>query len=442
MDTETDKKNFFTPEAFEAHLGTFSNISWLQDLKRRHWQDFTTLPMPARTMERWRFTDTKRITLDGFEPVAACQPAEKAAAESFPTFAPEVAARLTFVDNCYFAQASNELTDQGITFLPLADALTSHESMLVNYFEKRVACLGMDKFFALHMAFLSNGVFIHIPRGVTLYKPIELHYLSAQGGKLLTPHTVIFTEDNASAVVIEYHGGLDEQPVETPSLSIGAGTVFAGSGSNIRRKVIQNHRPGTLVLQSEDNTAGRDATVTNLQVNLGGSYARLENHGIIDGAGANVELYSIAAPTGDQVFDQRTLQTHKAPNTRSDLLYKNALLDNSQTIFSGLIVVDEEAQQTDAYQTNRNLLLSPTAEANSLPGLEIEANDVKCSHGATTGQVSPEELFYLKARGIPERAAYELLVFGFFEEVLDKIENEALHLKLSELVRTKFISHA
>jgi Fe-S cluster assembly protein SufD len=139
-----------------------------------------------------------------------------------------------------------------------------------------------------------------------------------------------------------------------------------------------------------------------------------------------------------QEFDQRTLQTHQAPHTSSNLLYKNALLDRARTIFSGLIVVDPEAQKTDAYQSNRNLVLSPEAEASSLPGLEIQANDVRCTHGATTGHVDDEQMFYLESRGIRPALARELIVFGFFEEVLNKLENDELHAALRELIQSKF----
>jgi Fe-S cluster assembly protein SufD len=141
---------------------------------------------------------------------------------------------------------------------------------------------------------------------------------------------------------------------------------------------------------------------------------------------------------GDQEFDQRTLQSHQAPHTGSNLLYKNALLDRARTIFSGLIIVDPEAQKTDAYQSNRNLLLSDDAETNSLPGLQIQANDVRCTHGATSGHVDAEQMFYLESRGIAPAAARELLVFGFFEEVLAKLEHEALRSALRSLIKIKF----
>ena len=149
-------------------------------------------------------------------------------------------------------------------------------------------------------------------------------------------------------------------------------------------------------------------------------------------------MLALTVAQGAQEFDQRTLQSHQAPHTSSNLLYKNALLDQARTIFSGLIIVDPDAQKTDAYQSNRNLLLSDEAEANSLPGLEIQANDVRCTHGATSGHVDDEQMFYLESRGIPPVVARELLVFGFFEEVLNKLENEELHAVLRELIQTKF----
>jgi Fe-S cluster assembly protein SufD len=149
-------------------------------------------------------------------------------------------------------------------------------------------------------------------------------------------------------------------------------------------------------------------------------------------------MLALTVAKSGQEFDQRTLQIHQAPNTKSDLLYKNALRGTAKTIFSGLIVVDPDAQKTDAYQSNRNLMLSDEAEANSLPGLEIQANDVRCTHGATSSRIDPEQEFYLQARGIAKAAADELLTFGFFEEVLNRLSADDLHEALRVLIQTKF----
>jgi Fe-S cluster assembly protein SufD len=149
-------------------------------------------------------------------------------------------------------------------------------------------------------------------------------------------------------------------------------------------------------------------------------------------------MLALTVADGTQEFDQRTLQIHQAPNTKSDLLYKNSLRDQAKTIFSGLIVVDADAQRTDAYQSNRNLMLSEDAEANSLPGLEIQANDVRCTHGATSSRIDPEQEFYLQARGIRKEAADQLLTFGFFEEVLNRLASDDLHAALRSLIETQF----
>ncbi len=158
----------------------------------------------------------------------------------------------------------------------------------------------------------------------------------------------------------------------------------------------------------------------------------------MEGAGGRVQLAALSVTNGEQVIDSRSLQVHTAPNATSDLLYKNALLGESKTIFAGMIVVEPAAQKTDAYQTNRNLLLSKEAEAIALPGLEIEANDVKCSHGATTAPIDETAAFYLQSRGISRPAAEELLVFGFFEEVIERVAYPELAEHLRTVVSKKF----
>jgi Fe-S cluster assembly protein SufD len=181
----------------------------------------------------------------------------------------------------------------------------------------------------------------------------------------------------------------------------------------------------------------RDARVQSLNLHLGARQARHESLSQLQAPGAFSEMLALTVASGSQEFDQRTLQVHQAPNTKSDLLYKNALLDSARTIFSGLIVVDPDAQKTDAYQSNRNLMLSDSAEANSLPGLEIQANDVRCTHGATTSRIDPEQEFYLLSRGLPVAAAQELLVMGFFEEVLTRLESDDIHAALRTLIEAK-----
>ncbi|NBN95236.1 MAG: SufD family Fe-S cluster assembly protein [Verrucomicrobia bacterium] len=222
------------------------------------------------------------------------------------------------------------------------------------------------------------------------------------------------------------------------ALAISAVDIHAGTGSQVRRLAVQAWGSATQSFQIDNTCGGRDAVISSVNAAVGSRRARLENTVRIDGPGADVSLSGISVASGEQEFDQRTLQVHAAGHAKSDLLFKNALLGKARTIFSGLIKVAPDAQRTDAYQTNRNLLLSPDAEADSLPGLEIEANDVKCSHGATTGQIDPAELFYLRARGIPLAVAQELLAQGFLEEVLAKVGHEEAAAAVREMLRLKF----
>ena len=295
--------------------------------------------------------------------------------------------------------------------------------------------LGSDKFAALHTAFLDDGAFIYIPRGVELPQPIRVLHLTHGAGAAIFPHTLIVAEENSKATVVDY---FTSSTPDQRQLAIGANDLYAGHGAQLTYIGMQNWSREALSFQLNSTVVRRDARVQSVNVHLGARQARHESLSQLQSPGAFSEMLAVSVAEGTQEFDQRTLQLHQAPNTKSDLLYKNALLDTARTIFSGLIIVDPDAQKTDAYQSNRNLMLSDEAEANSLPGLEIQANDVRCTHGATTSRIDPEQEFYLFARGIAPTQAHELLVFGFFEEVLSRLANESVHAELRELIQAKF----
>jgi len=362
-------------------------------------------------------------------PAAAALTAPAAAAR----FSPD--ASLTFVNN-RLAQVQAlppELAAKGVVVTTISEALRKHGELLKAHFMAQPQRLGSEKFACLHTAFLGDGAFIHVPRGVELTRPILVIHGAVGAGSAVFPHTLVVAEENSRATVIDFFtsdgGG--------PHFACGANDLYAGHGSHLTYVAVQNWAPETLSFQLNSTVVRRDARVQSLNLHLGARQARHESLSQLQAPGAFSEMLALSVASGAQEFDQRTLQVHQAPNTKSDLLYKNALLDTSKTIFSGLIIVDPDAQKTDAYQSNRNLVLSDGAEANSLPGLEIQANDVRCTHGATTSRVDPEQLFYLQSRGIQPRLARELLVFGFFEEVLNRLESDELHAVLRELLQTK-----
>ncbi|HUP87751.1 MAG TPA: Fe-S cluster assembly protein SufD, partial [Longimicrobiales bacterium] len=206
-----------------------------------------------------------------------------------------------------------------------------------------------------------------------------------------------------------------------PTLSVGGVEVIAGNSADVQYVALQSWGQGVRHIATQRTIAGRDANVDTLVVNLGASVARVDLSASLEGPGARSDMLGLYFAQGTQHFDHNTRQDHKVPHATSDLLYKGALYDKTRAIFRGIIKVFPKAQRTDAYQTNRNLLLSNKAEATSLPNLEIEADDVRCSHAATVGHLDTEELFYIMSRGVSRREAERLVVFGFFGEVLDRL---------------------
>jgi len=418
-------------ERFATHLEQRSYLpAWWIAAKQEAWNEFTALPMPARNDENWRFANLKGLSLDDF-----IVPEEHSSlVPHLPNF--PHASEIIFSNRQTVGRSGlpQELVDQGVIFAPLDEALRDHGDLVREYFQQHPVNLGSEKFIALNVAFAACGAFLYVPKNVKVELPFVVQHTISGANQSIFPHTIVAVEDGGEASLVEFFVSGDS----VAHLASGVNDLHAGKNAKLTYVGAQNWSEETLSFQANSIRADRDARVQCLNVHLGGRQARHESHSRLAGPGAHCDMLALTVAKHSQEFDQRTLQTHQAPHTTSDLLYKNALLDTAKTIFSGLIVVDPDAQQTDAYQTNRNLLLSDKAEANSLPGLEIQANDVKCSHGSTSGRVPQEQEFYLQSRGIDPVKAHELIVFGFFEEVLDRLEDEHLHAVLSELIQSKF----
>jgi Fe-S cluster assembly protein SufD len=420
-----------------THSLNANEPSWLAERRAAGLAQFKSLAMPSAHDEAWRFASVGRLSIDDFTPVTAPGTATLDALTGRSNLVSTHAGRSVYVDDASakFEGVSKELADQGVIYLPIAKAIEQHPELLEKYFLKESTELGSEKFFGLHAATVKAGSVLYVPKGVEIADPFVNYYWTSTARAAVFPHTLIIAEDNTKVSVVDIF--LSETDVNE-ALNISVSNIHAGPNAKVFRKIVQDWNEKTVSFQIDTTVAGRDAQVQNVAVNIGAERARFESQTRIEGPGADVKMYSLTVAEETQEFDQRTFQTHKAGNAVSDLLYKNALLNKSRTIFSGLIKVAEGAQQTDAYQTNRNLLLDPTAEANSLPGLEILANDVRCSHGATTGNVDEAELFYMMQRGISRRVAMQLMVFGFFEEIIEKVDNDELAENIRQLIHKKF----
>ena len=424
----------FTAEVFAAHLARIQHLpAWWLDRKRAAYARFTALPFPKRTDEGWRFSHLSGLSLDGYK---LAEPINHQQVTNQDLGAPGAGTLLLANHQLVYAEPlAAKFAEQGVVFTSLQEALLKHSDLVRPHLLAQPSKLGSEKFVALHEAFLENGAFIYVPRNVTVDLPLGVFHYASGTGTALFPHTLVVAEENAKVTVADFFRSSTGAGAQ---FACGGNDLYAGHGAQVTYLAMQDWSRETLSFQFNATVARRDTRVLSINRHAGARQARHESFSQLQAPGAHSEMLALTIAHGTQEFDQRTLQIHQAPNTSSNLLYKNALLDQAKTIFSGLIVVDPDAQKTDAYQSNRNLMLSDEAEANSLPGLEIQANDVRCTHGATSARIDAEQEFYLESRGINPTQAQELLVFGFFEEVLGKIENSQLHDSLAEIIREKF----
>ncbi len=423
-----------------THAGPLLSAGPASPEQAEAWEKFTALPMPVRTNEAWRFAKVKDLDLGGY---VQSQPLDEATREALLARSrgvEGVAGRMVFANDELLAQETlaDSLRQKGVVWLPLDRAAAEHPELFRKHFMREEALLGGQKFAALHASQVRAGTFLYVPRGVEIDLPIEaFHWQHGAHGSVF-PHTLIIAEEMAKVTLIDYYESADPG---APALACAVNDLWLGAGANVTYVCVQNWSPQALAFQMNSTVVGRDAQSKSLFAQLGGRHVRSESVSHLRGPGGRSDMLAVTVAEGAQEVDARTFQIHEVPNTQSDLLYKNSLDDTARTIFAGLIRVDPGAHRTDAYQKVRNLLLSDEAEANSAPGLEIEADDVRCTHGATTGQIEQEELFYLLSRGIPQKDAQRLIVFGFLNEVIDRLGNEPVQERLRELVRAKFAAH-
>jgi Fe-S cluster assembly protein SufD len=402
----------FTVKAVEELGYLHGEPDWLRARRREAFEIYEQLPLPSRSDEEWRRTDIRRLDLDAFE---AFERAD-GAAPSVPIEDTAGVLRQRGSEPGH-VELDPAVGGRGVLFMPLSQAVREHADLVRRYLFTDVRP-ERDKFAALHAALFSGGTFLYVPEDVAIEKPLVAQYWSSGGGAAVLPHTLIVAGRGSSFNYIDEFLSPD---LDRPALTSGSAEVFAGEGSSVGYVSLQ--RWGRHAWQFADQRArvDRDATVRLVAVGLGGHFAKNRIEAALTGRGATAELKALFFGSGDQFFDFHTLQQHQVGDTTSDLLFKGALRDDARSVYAGLIRIEKDAQRSNAYQANRNLLLSRTAKANSIPMLEILNNDVRCTHGATVAPVDPEHLFYLQSRGIPAATAERMIVHGFFGQVLERI---------------------
>ena len=427
----------FSKDDVTALSETLGEPGWVTDRRLTAWDYFEKLEMPSEREEPWRYTDLRRLKfkLDRFKPVLP---------EPSPVLGPN---EMALVDEeggraGYIVQRDSSIVlrqldpaaeRQGVILTDLVSAIKDHEKIVKQHLFTEYRS-DTHAFNALHAALFSGGTFLYVPRGVTVSLPIESQRWIDEASIAVFPHTLVVVEEGAEVTYFERFESLD---IGGPSLTVGGSEFVAGAASRVWAVILQEHKPDVWQFASHQAALGRDVAFRNLVVSLGGTFSRHEANTVMRGDGAAVDMLGLYFAGAGQHFDFRTLQDHAAAHCTSDLLYKGALKDDAHTVYSGLIHVRPNGLETDAYQTNRNLVLSDHAKADSKPELEIENNDVRCSHGASVGQINEEEIFYLQSRGIAREDAERLVVEGFFEEVIARVSNEEVRALLSAAVDRK-----
>ncbi len=410
---------------------------WFRDQQLAAWKQFESLLRPTRKDQAWRFANVGLLELSPFKYGGTLTENERAIILDQSRGLDEVAGRMIFAGDQLLERdvISDQLKKRGVIFQSLERAMVEHAELFRKHFMSQPTKLGSAKFAALHQALVSSGTFLYVPRGVEIELPIEIfHWLDGENASVF-PHLLLVTDELAKVTVIEHFRSMNEH---APGFACGVNDLVAGPGAKVTYVCAQNWADNVVALQMNTTTVDHDASAVSLNLHLGSRYSRFESLSRLIGEGGRSDLLAVCVAKHQQEFDARTLQDHVSPHTASDLLYKNALDDRARTIFGGLIRVEPHAHFTDAYQKVRNLLLSDDSEANSMPGLEILADNVRCTHGATSGQINEDELFYLRTRGIPVPVAQRLIVAGFLDEVVQRLDHPAISEHLHRLIEEKF----
>ncbi len=392
------------------------------DLRRQAFADFEALPMPSHETEEWRYTDLSELELT-FAPYTAGGRTENLdgvpgeVLEAAGDIGERAGLQIQHDSDVMVTHLDSGLVAKGVVFCDLDAAAASHPELVERYLHDLVPSK-RTRFTAMHAAFRTGGTFLYVPRDTKVDLPLQtLTYVDVDGAAVF-PHTLIVVEAGAEVTFIERYAS----PDLTRAFSDAITEIHMGDGAHVRYAAIQDWGAGMTHLAVQRARVGRDADLRTLSLGFGADLARTETEVELAEPGGFSEQLGVFFGDGEQHFDHRSSQEHVAPNCTSDLLYKGALRDRSRAVYSGWVYVRPGAQKTDAMQTSRNIVLSEHAKADAIPNLEIEANDVKCGHAASVGPVEDDTLFYLESRGIPHEEAERLIVTGFFQEVLDRVQ--------------------
>jgi len=417
-------------EAFAAFLDARQEPSWLRRLREQAWDSFQSQAWPNRRDEEWIRTDIRLFRPDQFRLPGAASPGATVPAPLL-TSGLELAGSTTSVNSVTTATTvAPELLQRGVLFGGLEELVATAGERLRPYFEQRQLNPYHDRFASLHSACWAGGTGLVVPRGVVIEKPLHAHATMTPGG-VDFGRTLIVLEEGAEATFLLEDASCD---LNGNGLHCGALEVVLAAGAHLRLIHLQDWNKQTWHFAHQSAQLDRDSSLQWTIAALGSRLAKVNQQVILAGPGAETQVNGVLFTEDKQHLSYHTLQRHQAPHCRSDFLYKSALQDHSRTVWRGMIAVDKGAIKTNGYQRNDNLILSPFARADSIPGLEIEADDVRCTHGSTTSRIDEELIFYAQCRGLSRREAARLVVTGYFQQVFDRIAIESVREALGQAI--------
>ncbi len=414
----------FTKEAVEKLSAMLQEPAWMLEFRLKAWELYANTPMPTTQDDAWRRTNLRRLKLDEIGPSLNGE----GDASSVPAYMAQqltedkAGGLLVQVDGkTTNYEISDELKAQGVIFCDMSTAVREHGDLVKAHFMNEAVPVTDGKFAALHGAFWRGGVFLYVPKNVQASAPLH-SALWSTAGKTFT-HTLVVIERGAEAIFIDEYGsaGGDGQ-----ALHNGVIELLVRDAGNLTYAALQDFGSNMWQISHERGRVGRDAKLDWVTSVMGTRTTKAFQTVELDDRGGWARMSGIFFGSQRQHFDLDTQQNHNAADTTSDLLYKGALRDKSRSVWQGMIKALPDSQRIDGFQANRNLMLDKDARADSIPGLEIQADDVRCTHASTIGKLDDEEIFYLMSRGIPKHTAVQMVVQGFFDPIMQRIPFEGV----------------
>lgn len=423
----------FDAAGFESFLQERQEPQWLKEMRQEAWNRAEAMQWPERRHEEWLRTDIRVFQINRFAiPSATTSDVDLDSVSQAHQLREgvETAGQIETLDSQILnSSLKDNWKDRGVLFGSLEEHCASHPELIrENLFS--VTDTQHDKFAAIHAAAWAGGQILYVPRGVVIDQPLHIGSVLSAGGTDTT-HTLVILEEGAEATLLHECNSLDPS---ASGLHLGGIEIIQKPNSHLRYVNLQEWGHKTFNFAMQKATVDRDATLQWTLAAMGSQLTKVNQSVDLVGPGANSQVNGVMFTEARQHIAYHTLQHHKAPNCRSDFLYKSAQQDSSRTVWRGMIKVDPEAQKTDGYQRNDNLVLSSSARADSIPGLEIEADDVRCTHGSTTAKVDEEQIFYARCRGFTRKEATRMIVSGFFQQIFDRITIDSVRDALGDAI--------